>query len=78
MVWDITRSPRYGRLLTKQDASSPLPPTAELDKRHLLARQRKSSQLASYWKRSEAMRARSEIVGGVRGFPKEWLQAKSQ
>lgn len=56
-----------------QDEKSPLPADAPLDTRHVLAKERKSSRLSRYWKRAEAMRARPDTVGGVQGFPKEWL-----
>jgi len=48
--------------------------------RHLLARQRKKKQRAGnhFYLRSEALKKRPEIVGGVRGFPKEWLAPEAQ
>jgi hypothetical protein len=48
--------------------------------RHLLARQRKKKQRSAQhvWARAEAMKKRPDVVGGVRGFPKQWLSADAQ
>ncbi|KAL1412630.1 37S ribosomal protein S24, mitochondrial [Vanrija albida] len=61
------------------DPKSPLPANTPLDPRHLLARQRKKRQRAGQhvFARAEALKRRPEVVGGVRGFPKEWLPATS-
>lgn len=56
------------------DAKSPLPADTPVDMRHLLARQaKKRNRGQNVWARAEAMRRRPEVIGGVRGFPKEWL-----
>lgn len=57
-----------------QDSNSPLSADIPIDMRHLLARQRKHHhrQGKNVWQRAEAMKARPD-VGGVRGFPVEWL-----
>ncbi|GFZ47987.1 hypothetical protein JCM24511_05734 [Saitozyma sp. JCM 24511] len=54
------------------DEASPLPATVPLDPRHLLARQRKKRQRAVL-RRAEALNGRNEVIGGVKGFPAEWL-----
>lgn len=55
-----------------------MPADAPVDTRHLLARQRKKKQRTGLnnWARVEALKRRPEVVGGVRGFPKEWLAPK--
>jgi len=62
-----------------QDAQSPLSAEIPLDMRHLLARQRKHKhrQGKNVWQRVEAMKARPD-VGGVRGFPVEWLSEEKR
>lgn len=57
------------------DPKSALPADAPVDMRHLFARQskKKGRNGQTSWARSEAMKRRPEVVGGVRGFPKEWL-----
>lgn len=59
------------------DHKLPISATLPVDNRHLLARLRKKKQrsMGHDWRRAEAMKARPEIVGGVKGFPKEWLPA---
>ncbi|WOO82094.1 uncharacterized protein LOC62_04G005596 [Vanrija pseudolonga] len=61
------------------DPKSPLPANQPIDTRHLLARQRKKRQRDGQhvWARAEALKRRPEVIGGVRGFPKEWLPTKS-
>lgn len=44
---------------------------------HILARQRKKGG-TKVWRRREAVAKRSEVIGGVRGFPKEWLSPEAQ
>jgi hypothetical protein len=48
--------------------------------RHLEARQQKKKErLAGHLAvRVKAMERRPEVIGGVRGFPKEWLSAEAQ
>ncbi|KAK4683744.1 hypothetical protein P7C73_g6484, partial [Tremellales sp. Uapishka_1] len=67
---------RKDRLILYQDEKSTLSADIPIDTRHLLSRQRKKRQRGAehVWKRSEALKSRGgEVVGGVRGFPKEWL-----
>ena len=61
-----------------KDPSSPLSVEIPIDMRHLYSRQRKHShrQGKNVWQRAEALRARPEAVGGVRGFPVGWLSEK--
>ncbi|KAL7420819.1 37S ribosomal protein S24, mitochondrial [Cryptotrichosporon argae] len=60
------------------DPDSPLPADTPLDPRHLLARQRKKRQRAGahHHARAQALAARP-AVGGVRGFPAEWLAPRA-
>ncbi|KAK8850604.1 hypothetical protein IAR55_004523 [Kwoniella newhampshirensis] len=57
------------------DPNSPLPADTPLDTRHLLARHRKkrSRQNPFSWSAQQTFLPRHEVVGGVRGFPAEWL-----
>lgn len=60
-----------------QDPKSPIAADTPVDMRHLQARQRKKGG-ATMWARREALARRDEVVGGVRGFPKEWLAPEMQ
>ncbi|WWD20786.1 hypothetical protein CI109_105263 [Kwoniella shandongensis] len=57
------------------DPNSPLPADTPLDTRHLLARHRKkrSRQNPFAWSAQQTLLPRHQVVGGVRGFPAEWL-----
>ncbi|KLT41892.1 hypothetical protein CC85DRAFT_246772 [Cutaneotrichosporon oleaginosum] len=59
------------------DPKSPIPADAPIDARHLLAKQRKFGGVKRYARR-EALQRRPEVVGGVKGFPKEWLSPEAQ
>jgi len=61
------------------DKKSPISADLPLDTRHILARQRKKSSRMGGGSliRYEAMKLRPHHVGGVQGFPIEWL-AKEQ
>jgi small subunit ribosomal protein S35 len=63
----------------KQDSQSSLSPTIPIDNRHLLSRQvkKRSKPNAGAWRKTEALGRRPGVVGGVRGFPEEWLQSKT-
>ncbi|WVR08677.1 hypothetical protein IAU60_005735 [Kwoniella sp. DSM 27419] len=58
-----------------KDPNSPLSADIPLDTRHLLARHRKkrSRQNPFSWSPSAEFMARQEVVGGVKGFPLEWV-----
>ena len=60
--------------VTVKDPQSPLSSEIPIDMRHLLARQRKHHQRQgkSVWPRAQAIKSRG-VIGGVRGFPVEWL-----
>jgi small subunit ribosomal protein S35 len=64
-----------GFLTDDQDPKSPLSASTPLDTRHLLARQakRRSKSSGGAWRKTEALSKRQEIIGGVRGFPAEWV-----
>jgi len=57
------------------DPNSPLSADLPLDTRHVIARQRKKQKRLGNGSliRYEAMKARPEVVGGIQGFPLEWL-----
>ncbi|ODN99624.1 hypothetical protein L198_03468 [Cryptococcus wingfieldii CBS 7118] len=57
------------------DPNSPLPSDIPLDTRHLLARHQKkrSRQNVFTWASGQTFLPRQTSVGGVRGFPIEWL-----
>lgn len=56
------------------DKNSKLPADTPLDPRHMLARQHKKKwEGRNVWARAQAIKARPDAVGGVRGFPKEWI-----
>jgi small subunit ribosomal protein S35 len=55
-----------------QDSKSPIPADLPLDLRHVYARQRRKISYA----REQALKARPKSVGGVKGFPEEWLAPK--
>ena len=59
----------------QQDPKSPLSASTPIDTRHLLARQakRRSKSSGGAWRKTEALSKRQEIIGGVRGFPAEWI-----
>ncbi|BEJ14607.1 hypothetical protein CspHIS471_0403740 [Cutaneotrichosporon sp. HIS471] len=59
------------------DPKSPIPADTPLDGRHLLAKQSKFGGAKRYARR-EALGRRPDIVGGVKGFPKEWLSTEAQ
>ena len=61
-----------------QDPKSPLPASTPLDDRYLRARQSKSRRMDRVYKRAQAMQGRPDAVGGVQGFPKEWLVQEKQ
>lgn len=48
-----------------------------MDPSHLLARQRKR-RTQNVYARALALDERKEVVGGIRGFPKEWLSKEAQ
>ena len=64
----------------KKDPKSQLPTDLPIDIRHLLAKQAKKKQRRgeSMYERVLAMKARSDIVGGVKGFPVEWLDEEAR
>ncbi|KAK6906512.1 hypothetical protein I204_00681 [Kwoniella mangroviensis CBS 8886] len=57
------------------DPKSPLPADIPIDTRHLLARHRKkrSRQNPFSWSADQTSLKKHEVVGGVKGFPIEWI-----
>ncbi|OCF54635.1 hypothetical protein L486_07767 [Kwoniella mangroviensis CBS 10435] len=57
------------------DPKSPLPADIPIDTRHLLARHRKkrSRQNPFSWSADQTSLKKHELVGGVKGFPIEWI-----
>ncbi|WRT70782.1 uncharacterized protein IL334_007781 [Kwoniella shivajii] len=57
------------------DLKSPLPADIPIDTRHLLSRHRKkrTRQNPFTWSPDQTYLKRHDVVGGIRGFPVEWL-----
>ncbi|WWC72656.1 mitochondrial 37S ribosomal protein mS35 [Kwoniella pini CBS 10737] len=65
-------------IASANDPKSPLPADVPIDTRHLLSRHRKkrTRQNPFVWSSDQTYLKEHEVVGGVKGFPLEWIPAE--